>query len=436
MTKLSTGRAGHAVPLAALLVFGACGGTPTGQASEELSLVFVDGPADHVVGGVIPPFRIWVVDLFQRRFTGLQGGTLTLDLIDPSGAVQTGFATVSLSFGEGNVVPSLSLQAADGYSVRARFEQTTADSPPFSVVAAPDVVEMTNPSAGEAGLIVDGANNIGRLQDVTYRTTASEVDVGVLKSGSLTHAVAVFAPDRRPELVPVTWTTAADRLSIALRDPVALPVTVWVIGGTFADEKARVEAALVELEVEWGRERAGVAVGDVTVNDATHLSADFEMFAIGMGAPFGPLASGVGRAAGRFNIYIVSQVRDAAGVLVGGFGELPGTAIAVTSGALATLGARALGHELGHNLGLRDTDTVEGFEINPNMMTTGLGSLVFTEGQTFRAHFDRSSPLRLFRTGDTFDPPLCDPVEATTTCPEVSFRIWSEIEPGLVSSSR
>ncbi len=437
MTKLYAGGRGHAVTLAVLFVAGACGGAPSGLGSDELGLEFVDGPADHVGGAPIPPFRVWVVDRFGRRATGLEGGTLTLDLLDPGGAVQAaGFATVPLSFGQGTVVPSISLQAGDGYSVRGRFEQTTADSPPFSVVSGPDVVRMTNPSTGEVGLIVDGANNIGRLQDSTHRTTMSHANVGVLNSGTLTHEVAAFAPDRRPELVPVTWTAAADTLSIALRDPVPLPITVWIVTGSFADEKTQIELALTQLDQEWRRERAGVEVDDVEVMDATPLASPFEFFAVVTeGAPFGAIQTGVGRAAGRLNIYVVSEIREA-GEFVDGFAEFRGTAIAVTSGAVASLGPRLLGHQLGHNFGLRHPDNVVGFEISPNMMTTGQGSMALTEGQIFRMHFDRFSPLLLFRTADTFAPRSCDAVEATTDCPELSFRIWSEAEPASISSSR
>jgi len=436
MTHLFTEGAGRAVILAVLLGLSGCGGGPAGLGSSDQSLSFIDGPVDHVVGAPIPPFRVWVVDAFGRRATGLEGGTLRLDLLDPAGGVQTAdFATVPLSFGQGTVVSSASLPAATGYSVRARFDGKSADSPPFAVVTAPDVVRMTNPSTGEVGLLVDGANNIGRVQDSTLRTTTALANVGVLNSGALTHVVALFAPDRRPELVSVAWTAAADTLSVALRDLVAIPVTVWVIAGNFAEEKTKIEAALAQLNLEWRRERFGVEVTDIAVIDATPLATQFEFFAIGMGAPFGALGSGVGRAAGRFNIYVVSQIR-ANGQLMRGFGERPGTALAVTSSAVDSLGARPLGHEFGHNFGLADTDNVAGFMIDGNVMTTGLSSLVLTEGQTFRAHFDRFSPLRLFRAGDSFEPVSCGPVDATTRCPEVTLRIWSESEPGAVSSSR
>ncbi len=431
MIRGFTSRARHIFALAAVLVLSACAGEPAGLGAEDRGLEFVDGPADHVVGGVIPAFRIWVTDLFGRRATGLQGGTLTLDLLAPGGATQTsGFATVPLSFGEGRAAPTVSLPAAAGYSVRARFEGVTLDSPPFSVVAAPDLVRMTNVSAGEVGLIVDGANNIGRLQDSTHRTTTAEVDVGVLNSGALTHSVAVFAPDRRAELVQLGWTSAPDIVTVALRDPVLLPVTVWIVTGSFATEKAQVETALATLSQEWAKERAGVAIGDVQFRDATSLSAQFEVFVVPMGAgPFSGLAAGVGRDAGRFNVYVVLSARDATSALVGGFSEQPGTAMVVTSAAVTSSGARVFGHEFGHNFGLRDTNNLEGFLIDGNMMTTGLNSMNLTEGQTFRAHFDRFSALRGFRTGDAFNAPSCNPLEATTDCPALELRVWAETDP-------
>lgn len=435
MTKLRKQRAGQAGTLALLLIVASCG-SPGGLETDVFSLSFVDGPADHVVGGPIPPFRVWVLDAFDRRATGLQGGTLTLDQIGPDGAVEAaGFATVPLSFGQGTIVPSLTLAAGTGYSVRARYKNVTAESPPFSVVAAADVVRMTNPSAGEMGVLVDGANNIGRLQDIAYRATTSDVDVGVLNSGAVTHVVAVFAPDRRPELVPVSWTSAVDTLSIALRDPVALPVTVWVISGSFANESAQMAATLAQLDEVWRRERTGVVVGDIEFMDATQLATQFEFFAIGLGAPFGPIGDGVGRAVGRFNIYVVSEVRED-GELVAGFAERSGTAIAVTSSAMAQGGTRLLGHNFGHNFGLRDTPNVIGFEAQGNMMTEGQTSTALTEGQTFRAHFDRFSPLRSFRTADPFASVACAPVDATAQCPDLALRIWSEAEPAAALSPR
>ncbi len=429
MMRLFAARASHVVTVALLSVLAGCGGGSSGLETDGISLKFVDGPADHAAGGPIPTFRVWVLDVHARRLTGLAGGTLSLDLIDPGGAVRVAdFATVPLSFGEGMVVPSVSLEVGTGYSVRARYDGTTGNSPPFYVVASPDVVRTTNTSAGEMGLVVDGANNIGLQQDITKRTSSSDTEVGVLNSGSFTQAVAVFAPDRRPELVPVSWTAAADILPIELRDPVSIPVTVWIVGGSFATASAQVTTALTELNEVWRRERMGVVVGDTEFMDATPLATDFELVAIGLGAPFGPLQDGVGRAASRFNIYVVSQIR-VDGELVEGFSETPGTAMAVTADALASDAMWTVGHEFGHNFGLRDTPEIEGFEIDANMMRADQKATVLTEGQTFRAHFDRSSPLRGFRDSDTFQSVSCDPTEATAHCPELAFRIWPESTP-------
>jgi len=432
MLRLSTGRTGPTLAFAALLTFTGCG-APVGLGSEELSLEYVDGPADHVRGTLIPPFRVWVVDLFGRRATSLDGGTLTLDLLGPDGAVQTsGFATVPLSFGEGTVTPTSSLEAGIGYSVRGRYQNTTVDSPLFSAVEGSDVVLISNPSAGEMGVIVDGANNIGRLQDTPHRSATTAVDVGVLNSGGLTHAVAVFAPDRRPELVGTSWTAGVDTVAINLRDPIVLPVSVWVIAGDFATAKAQVELALPQVDQIWRRERAGVTVGDVTFTDATAFSTQFGFFAIGLGPAFAALQTGVGGDADRFNIYIVSGVRDGAGELVGGFGQFAGTSMAVTDSALASLGPRVLAHQFGHNFGLQDTS---GFDFSSNLMTPGVTATALTEGQTFRAHFDRFSALRSLRAPDTFPAASCPPFVESGTCPDLTYSIWSDQEPPAISSS-
>ncbi|MCG8467764.1 MAG: hypothetical protein MJB57_06075 [Gemmatimonadetes bacterium] len=428
MARWFVRRARFSLVVGLALLTGACG-APTGLGSDELGIEFVDGPADHVAGQAIPTFRVWVVDLFQRRATSIQSGSMSIDLLDPSGAVQAAdLESVAINFGQGTFSPGLSLDPADGYRVRATFESTTGTSPPFSVVAGPDRVTMGNFPNGEVGMLVDGANNIGLLPDSMHRTTAADVDVGVLNSGALTHEVAVFPPDRRLELVPMQWTSGVDVLPIALRDRVALPITVWIVGGTFADVRTQVQAALDELDDVWRRERAGVAVGDVEYMDATSMEGEFGTFAVGLGAPFGPIADEVGRTAGRFNVYVVTSVRDGTGP-VDGFGEQPGTAVAVSASAIASNGTRLLGHEIGHNFGLVHPGNRPGFEVDANMMRPDLASTFLTEGQTFRANFDRSSPLGQFRAGDTFDLRSCDPFEETSDCPELALRIWPESEP-------
>ncbi|MDH3733565.1 MAG: hypothetical protein OEU54_08515 [Gemmatimonadota bacterium] len=439
MSSFLTADPRPALVLASLLVaIAACGGAspPAGLGDEAASLEYIDGPADHVGGTAIPPFTVWVLDRFGRRATGIPGGTLTLDLLGPGGDVQqTGFASVPASFGQAVVTPTTSLAPGVGYSVRGRFQGVTEDSPPFAVVAAADVIEMTNPSTGEVGLLIDGENNIGRLADITLRTTQSEVDAGVFDSRGFAQATAIFAPDRRPELIPITWTAGIDRVPVALQDRIALPVTVWVVGGTFAAEKTKVEDALAELNERWRQERAGVVMSDIQFMDATPLANPFETFAIGIGAPFQPLQDNVGRAAGRFNIYVVTTIRVNQ-MDVNGFAEQGGTAVAVTSVGLLTAPARVIGHELGHNFGLQDAPTGEGFAGESNMMAVGQFGTAFTEGQIFRAHFNQFSGLRGLRTGDTFGALACPPVDATTDCPELALRIWTEAETAVSSAPR
>ena len=437
MTKRCIGHHRPAAGLALLLAVAGCGGSPAGLGSGEISLRFLDGPADHVAGGPIPTFRVWILNAFLRRATEIQSGSMTFDLLGPSGeSLNPEFATVPLVFGQATVESSITLPPASGYTVRARFKGTTATSPPFAVVTAPDVVRATNAPAGEVGWLVDGANNIGRLQDITVKTGSAAAPVGVMNSGADTHLIATFAPDRRPELVPCSWTSGVDTFSVALQDPVSIPLTVWIVVGDFATGKTGVEQALASLNQAWRRERFGVVVSDVELMDATALSDDFGLFAIGLGAPFGPLADGVGRAAGRFNLYVVSQIREG-GEDLNGFSETFGTALAVTSGGVTSFGARLLGHEFGHNFGLRDiADDLVGFAVDGNMMKSGLSTTTLTEGQTFRAHFDRFSPLRAFRTGDTFDPVTCELVEATTFCPGLDLRIWSEADPATTATPR
>jgi hypothetical protein len=419
--------------LVALVVLAGCGGGsgPAGPGSGggSIGLRFVDGPADHVAGGPMPPFRVWVLDVHGKR-DGTQNGSLIVDLLDSDGSVRTaGLATVPVSFGQGLVTPSVSLEVGAGYAVRGRFGGLTGESPPFSVVERPDVVRLTSAPVGDVGLLVDGTNNIGPLQDYPYRTLTGEVTVGVLNGRGLSQGVAVFAPDRRPEMVPVTWTAGLDTLTVSLGDPIAIPITVWVIGGSgFATEVAKVQAGLSGLNDQWRRERAGILVGEIEFVDATDLVDGFGVFALGIGAPFGPIAAGVGRRAGRYNIYVVTDVRQD-GASVDAFAELPGTAFAVTAVALASGAPRLLGHEFGHNFALQDTPNVDGFQFDPNMMTVGQGSLSLTEGQTFRMHFDRFSSLRAFRSGDTFVSITCEAVNANTHCPWLALRIWPESEP-------
>ena len=420
----------RAVALVALPCLAACSSSPSdARVTEAAGLMFLDGPADHVVGSPLPEFRVWVLDPFDRRATGIPGGRMSFELLGPDGSVlDPSFATVNVSFGQAIVSPGVTLDAADGYAIRARFEGFTEVSPPFSVVEAPDRLVFTQSSPEEIGVLADGANNVQSLFDNVYTTTSSTLDVGVFDSGGLRQSVAVFGPDRRPELLPITWTPEVDTLVVPVRAPIELPFTVWVIAGDFSAGQASVGDALAAVEAAWRAERAGISVGDVQFVDATVHAADWSTFALQLGAPFQPIADAVGRAAGRFNLYVVEEV-SIDETLVEAFAENYGTAIAVAAASVESDGVHVLGHHLGHNFGLQHVPEVTGFLTDPNAMAEGVASTFLTEGQIFRIHFAGPSPVRALRDGDTFGDVVCEALGATTHCPALPFRIWNEGDP-------
>ena len=75
-----------AAALAALPSLAGCSSSPSdARVTEAAGLMFLDGPADHVVGSLLPEFRVWVLDPFDRRATGIPGGRMSFELLGRQG---------------------------------------------------------------------------------------------------------------------------------------------------------------------------------------------------------------------------------------------------------------------------------------------------------------------------------------------------------------
>lgn len=297
-------------------------------------------------------------------------------------------------------------------------------APWVEFLAAPDTFTLIGVPPSQAGLMVDGADLNGRVEDRTAPAPAGSpplFSVGALSSSPLGNEAVGYgiAWNVAPTIFPTSWTNASDDLQGTLVREIWLPITVWVVKGPFAAESVRARQALVDASAIYWKEGAGVNFIPIDVRDATTSRGATTHQDVLDATNLNTLPSQIGSVNGRMNLYWVNTVNGGTGN-----GSQPAGQPFAAVGFTASAGLVA--HEIGHALVLEHVDPT--LFNNENVMQGNGGARLFlTEGQTFRIHFHPSSMLVFaYRARPNEPQRVCSRDTASAECPRNDKRLWAD----------
>ena len=287
-----------------------------------------------------------------------------------------------------------------------------------------DTVNVTNSSGQAVGLMVDGQDSSGVVNDRGFVSSASAIGVGTLNLATQSNEVVGFTNDRPPKYLNTPWTSNRDNFNLDFRPVIGIPVTVWIVKGPFADQRQHAIEACIRTSAIWHNERMGVIFTPFTIIDATADPEAPAHYAFPNGdlgdVVWKPLRDDIGFVAGQLNIYWVDTVNGGTGNGWSNFGAQ----IAMGKNT----GDELLSHEIGHAFSLTHVDSDANFNVENIMFSASNTRQYATEGQLFRAHLNPTSILDAVynaRPGELTR--NCSYSNtATALCPAIQKRLWAD----------
>jgi len=283
---------------------------------------------------------------------------------------------------------------------------------------------VTNSSGQAVGLMVDGQDSSGVVNDRGFVSSASAIGVGTLNLATQSNEVVGFTNDRPPKYLNTPWTSNRDNFNLDFRPVIGIPVTVWIVKGPFADQRQHAIEACIRTSAIWHNERMGVIFTPFTIIDATADPEAPAHYAFPNGdlgdVVWKPLRDDIGFVAGQLNIYWVDTVNGGTGNGWSNFGAQ----IAMGKNT----GDELLSHEIGHAFSLTHVDSDANFNVENIMFSASNTRQYATEGQLFRAHLNPTSILDAVynaRPGELTR--NCSYSNtATALCPAIQKRLWAD----------
>jgi hypothetical protein len=260
------------------------------------------------------------------------------------------------------------------------------------------------------------------------------------------------APAYKKDLV---WTANSESVTLSFTARVELPIRIWIIcpdelavcdGPLTQADRSYLTSFRVNANAVLNAERVGIRLvkaGGVLISDETQASdnpKDFANFNSGFQcSQFLARVSGLSPpkiVPGAFNLYVVATVD---GSPSRGYNCSDGPhqwAVIGATGAWPTML-----HEIGHTLALDHVDQWSATWGDPvwgpsdardNYMYSNSDTrMFFTEGQTFRAHFNPGSAINKLLSIHTADERYCglynsDAEHAVPPCPKLEMRVWPD----------
>lgn len=296
--------------------------------------------------------------------------------------------------------------------------------PTLMFLAGCDTINVINGSGHPVGVMVDGQDSGGQINDRTVISAASAIGVGGLSASPQTNEVTGFTNDRPPKYLSTPWTGGIDAFNLDFRPVIGIPVTVWIVKGPFAAQRQHAIEACIRTSAIWHNERMGVIFTPFTIIDATGDPEAPSHYAFPNGdvgdVVWKPLRDDIGFVAGQLNIYWVDTVNGGTGSGWSNFGAQ----IAMGKNS----GDELLSHEIGHAFSLTHVDTDSNFNTENIMHSASSTRQYATEGQLFRAHLNPTSILDAVynaRPGELTR--TCNYSNiATFPCPAIQKRLWAD----------
>ena len=144
-----------------------------------------------------------------------------------------------------------------------------------------DKVILGNSAGHEHGLLVDGQNSSGHVNDRSRVSAATTIDVGELDASASTNDIIAFTQNRPVAMKEgANWTSGDDEESITYASKINIPVTVWIVKGPFNSRRTKAINACIYTVGRFNAERVGVGFSDFEIIDKTGITdvSDFYHF--------------------------------------------------------------------------------------------------------------------------------------------------------------
>ncbi len=109
-----------------------------------------------------------------------------------------------------------------------------------------DIITIANGSGQPVGIIVDGQDEAGALNDRAFITATTLVGVGKLTASSQVNEVIGFTNERPPKHLSTPWTAANETFNLEFKPLIRIPVTVWIVKGPFATQRNHAIEACIQ----------------------------------------------------------------------------------------------------------------------------------------------------------------------------------------------
>lgn len=403
---------------------GGAGDTVTVTVEQVVaSLAFLVQP-DHVVRdeSFYEPVEVAVADALGSPVRDANA-TITLSLDNGGGGGALNGTTARNPRAGVAEFDDLVLSAAgSGYRLRATAAATgpnlSAQSIAFDVVASPDVILARNTTPNDNGFLIDGSGARGVVNDRGVITADSAAKV-ILSAAPQTNEALAFTRGRPPVLAQAGWTSGTDTVAVTFPAPMAIPITIWVVKGPYAQQQSRAADAVTTTTLIFDDERLGISFSDVEFIDATGDPDAPALYDHTLCNAQAQLTSNIGKRQGRINIYYV-------GVLDNGTDRgraCPGLDFIIMA---ERSGHELLAHEIGHTFTLGHVDGNAQFNQTNVMHSASNTRRYFTEGQVFRSHYNPPTSIRSIYNLRSDPARQCADFFESAACPSLARRLWAD----------
>jgi hypothetical protein len=386
-------RCARVVSLAVPMAVSGCDGSTEPDVGEPAHLVVVAGDAQRGPPDQVLPLPI-VLQVTDAGGTPLRSVPVTFE---PSTSTdKVGAVTYNANTNTVSTTWLLSAGSHAEHELAARVTDAPSVSVTLTAVEDFDVLLIPGMPQSSVGVIVSGETPFGRLSYHGVVGLGSALNVPPFGPGAA--EVAVFPREGPPVLLTPDWTAGRDTLTVTVAPPVEIPIAVWIVAGSYADQQQLALSHAAVTRDVWQQEGVGIDFGDIVVIDATThpLAAQYVDFPTATAFCDGAIVDSIGQVADRLNVYYVGDIGTYAGYACN-------TGLSATRASYIGASRQSpqypglLAHELGHSLGLFHPP--ESWSVT-NLMHAGGGGpppYYLTEGQIFRMHYTVFSSLnRLF----------------------------------------
>ena len=414
--------------LSGVLLLQACGGadlfvpeSPETRTPTMVDIVRGDGQVG-LAGANLP--ELVEVGVLDQNGRALAGVIVTFHpdpgfgSVEPSTSVTDGIGTVRAEWrlGPAEGAQRLRISVED-------FSETLIVTATASPMEPRDALTITNHDGQPFGLLASGRSPFGHVDDFQVLAGTSPVVIGDFRTtpGGVRSELAIMGPNLTPRLILDPWTDGDDALSTEFADPISVPMTFWVLRAPLEETTVRIQTDLAYTRGVYALEGLGLALDDVEIIDATADPEAPDILDFNCSKRVAA-ESNIGYQAGRLNFYYVNIVDG--GTDRGVTCPVGGDFVAMASRADRDL----LSHEIGHTLGLRHIDGLDGFDRTNVMHSSSSVRRFLTEGQIFRAHWGMRSVLTKLLPGvhPTEHLRPCPSQRDSNACASVQTRMFAD----------